>query len=156
MSKLNRIIDKLLDIVLAIAVGTVFIVTFLQVISRFLFKLPIPWSTDIIRLSFVYVVFLGAALGMREKAHLNVDVVFNSLPEKIRNIVGITINFVLLGFFVLIVSLGLKFAQSGFTQGSPYLELPMTIYYMSVPLAAFLMFYYLIQSTIKEVKALKK
>ncbi|SKC86252.1 TRAP transporter small permease [Maledivibacter halophilus] len=156
MSKINKVVDKILDIGLVIAVGTVFIVTFLQVVSRFLFKLPIPWSTDIIRLSFVYVVFLGSALGMREKGHLNVDVIFNALPKKIRHMVGIAINLVLLVFFVAIVNLGFKFAQSGLTQGSPYLELPMTVYYMSVPLSAALMFYYLIQHTIEEVKVFKK
>lgn len=156
MSKLNNIINKILDVGLAISVGTVFIVTFLQVVSRFLFKLPIPWSTDIIRLSFVYTVFLGAALGMRENGHLNVDVVFNALPEKIRRILGITINLILLGFFASITNLGVKFARSGMTQGSPYLELPMTIYYISVPLAAFLMFYYLIQHTIQNVKSFNR
>ncbi len=155
VTKLNKITDKVLDILLAFAVGTVFIVTFLQVISRFLFKLPIPWSTDVIRLAFVYTVFLGSALGMREKAHLNVDVVYNTLPKKIRTVVGICINIALLGFFIVIMKLGIQFAQSGFSQGSPYFQLPMTFYYISVPLSAFLMFYYLIQHTIEEIKLLK-
>ena len=64
MFKTNKVIDRILDLGLAISVTVVFVVTFLQVISRFVFRLPIPWSTDVIRLAFVYTVFLGAALGM--------------------------------------------------------------------------------------------
>lgn len=145
----------MLDMALTVAVAVVFIVTFLQVISRFVFKLAIPWSTDIIRLSFVYTVFLGAALGMREKGHLNVDVVFNALPQKTRNIVGIGMNILLLVFFVFIFILGIQFTQTGLTQGAPYIKMPMSVYYFSVPLSACLMFYYLMQHTMEQFKQLK-
>ncbi|WZL74378.1 TRAP transporter small permease [Clostridiaceae bacterium 35-E11] len=155
MSKLNSVVDKILDAGLALSVAIVFVVTFLQVISRFVFKLGIPWSTDIIRLAFVYTVFLGAALGMREKGHLNVDVVFNALPERTRNIVGIGINMLLLGFFVFLFVLGMQFTQTGLTQGAPYVQMPMSVYYFSVPLSALLMFYYLIQHMVEQFKQLK-
>ena len=155
MFKTNKVIDRILDLGLAISVTVVFVVTFLQVISRFVFRLPIPWSTDVIRLAFVYTVFLGAALGMREKGHLNVDVVFNTLPENIRKAAGLGINILLLAFFVFIFILGMQFTQSGLTQGAPYLKMPMAVYYFCVPLSALLMFYYLIQHTMEDFKKLK-
>lgn len=153
MSKLNKIVNNILDVGLAASVAVVFIVTFLQVISRFVFRLNIPWSTDIIRLSFVYTVFLGAALGMRSKGHLNVDVVFNALPERVRKITGLGINILLLFFLGFIFILGMQFTQSGLTQGAPYVKMPMAVYYFCVPLSALLMFYYLIQHTLEDLKS---
>jgi len=155
LSKLNKIVNRTVDIGLAISVAVVFVVTFLQVISRFVFRLPIPWSTDVIRLAFVYTVFLGAAIGMREKGHLNVDVIFNALPEKIRKITGIGINILLLLFLLFVFILGMQFAQSGLSQGAPYIKMSMATYYFCVPLSALLMFYYLIQYTIEDFRNLK-
>ena len=152
MLKLNKAVDRALEVALAISISVDFVVTFLQVISRFVFRLSIPWSTDIIRLAFIYTVFLGAALGMREKEHLNVDVLFNTFTEPIRYLLGIAINITLLGFFIFLFVVGMQFAQSGLTQGAPYLKMPMTVYYMCVPLSALLMFYYLVRHTMEQIK----
>ena len=86
---------------------------------------------------------------------MNVDVVFNTLPENIRKAAGLGINILLLAFFVFIFILGMQFTQSGLTQGAPYLKMPMAVYYFCVPLSALLMFYYLIQHTMEDFKKLK-
>ena len=91
----DKIIDGLAKAIMGVSSLLVFVITFLQVICRFVLKSPLPWSTDILRLAFTYLVFWGAAWCVREKEHLNVDVVLTAMPAGMRRTVEILINVVL-------------------------------------------------------------
>ena len=75
---MSGLVDKITKAVMGISAIVVFVITFLQVLCRFVLKSPLPWSTDILRLAFTYLVFWGAAWCVREKEHLNVDVLLMS------------------------------------------------------------------------------
>ena len=90
----DKIIDGLAKAIMGVSSLLVFVITFLQVICRFVLKSPLPWSTDILRLAFTYLVFWGAAWCVREKEHLNVDVVLTAMPAGMRRTVEILINVV--------------------------------------------------------------
>ena len=77
---MSGLVDKITKAVMGISAIVVFVITFLQVLCRFVLKSPLPWSTDILRLAFTYLVFWGAAWCVREKEHLNVDVLLMSFP----------------------------------------------------------------------------
>ena len=68
---MSGLVDKITKAVMGISAIVVFVITFLQVLCRFVLKSPLPWSTDILRLAFTYLVFWGAAWCVREKEHLN-------------------------------------------------------------------------------------
>ncbi|MEG1998155.1 MAG: TRAP transporter small permease [Clostridiales bacterium] len=148
MKAMNRAADWFLKAVMGSSSLILFVVTFLQVVFRFAFKAPLAWSQDIIRLCFTYLVFLGAAYCVRENAHLNIDVLLTSLKVKYQRILQITIQVILLAFFVFLIYYGVLFAMSGAKQTAPYLPLPMSLYYMSVPLSAAFMFFYMIQQLV--------
>ena len=75
---MSGLVDKITKAVMGISAIVVFVITFLQVLCRFVLKSPLPWSTDILRLAFTYLVFWGAAWCVREKEHLNVDVLLTT------------------------------------------------------------------------------
>lgn len=152
MKTANKVVDGILKIVMAITSFLLFTVTFLQVVSRFIFKTPLAWSQDVIRLCFVYLVFWGAAYCIKEKAHLNVDVFLTSLKPKMRKTVEIIINVVLLLFFAFIIYFGFQFMKTGSTQNAPYIPISMSFYYLSVPTSAIFMLYYMIQQIFGQIK----
>lgn len=156
MKLLNTVADALTKLVMAVSSFTVFVVTVLQVVSRYVLKSPFPWSQDILRLAFTYMVFWGAAWCVKERGHLCVDAFLSALPKKVRSVVEITINVVLCAFFVFLIMYGGQFAQSGLTQTAPYLPIPMTLYYASIPSAAVLMLYYMVQVIVEDVRGLLK
>lgn len=155
MAVFRKIIDKTIDTTVAISLSVVFIVAFAQVISRYVFKLTIPWSTDIIRLAFIYTIFLGATIGVREKAHLNIDVVFNILPKRVQKILSILINIIIGAFLVFLVVKGIHFVRISSTQGMPYLQISMSVLYFAIPLNAVFMLYYLAQQIGEQLLELK-
>ena len=54
---MSGLVDKITKAVMGISAIVVFVITFLQVLCRFVLKSPLPWSTDILRLAFTYLVF---------------------------------------------------------------------------------------------------
>ena len=139
MKTLNLVVDTLCKFIMGISALIVFVITFAQVLCRFVLKSPLPWSQDVLRLAFTYMVYWGAAWCVKTKGHLNVDVLLTALPVKARRILELLINLVLCGLFIFMIVQGGKFASLGLTQTTSYLPLPMTWYYLSIPSAAVVM-----------------
>ncbi len=76
---------------LRVVVGVAFIaivaLTIVQVVFRSVLDDPLVWSEELVRLLLVWVVFLGAAVVTWDGRHLNVDVLFVRLSERMRRIV---------------------------------------------------------------------
>ena len=156
MSAIDKVLTSIIRFVLGLTSAVIFGVTFLAVVFRYLLHAPLPWSQDVIRLAFTYMIYFGAAYCVRDNSHLNVDVLLTMLSKRGRKIVEILINIVLLCFFVFLVNFGLAFAQMGYIQTTSYLMLPMTYYYLSIPLSAVAMLFYVIRNIMAQLKELKE
>lgn len=149
---INLALDNFIKFIMASSSLVLSVVTFAQVVSRFVIKNPIAWGQDIIRLSFVYLVFWGGAYCVKEREHLNIDVLLTSVSVSSRKIIEIIINVILVLFFIFLIYFGLIFMKSGMTQNAPYLPIPMSLYYFALPSSAILMLYYQIQIIIEQIK----
>lgn len=154
MKVINQIVDSIMKVGMGISALLVFVLTFANVLCRYVLKAPIAWSTDILRLAFTYTVFWGAAWCVKTHDHLNVDFLLTSIPAKPRRLVELVINVVLCGFFVFLIIYGIQFAQSGLTQTTSYLPIPMTLYYASIPSAGVLMLFYMVQIVFEQIRAI--
>lgn len=152
MSKLDHFMESILKFIMGISTLILSIVTSLQVIARFIFKNPIPWGQDIIRLCFIYLVFFGGAYCVYSNDHLNIDVLINSLKGKNKKFLTVFIEFVILIFFIFLIYFGFIFVQTGINQKAPYLPISMSLYYLSLPLASIVMLYFQARKIIKLVK----
>ncbi|SNT27269.1 TRAP-type C4-dicarboxylate transport system, small permease component [Anaerovirgula multivorans] len=155
MKTLDRIVDFIVRFIMAFSALILSIVTTLQVVARYIFKSPIGWGQDIIRLSFIYLVFWGAAYCVKEKEHLNIDILLTSLKPKAKKILELGINIVLAFFFMFIIYYGFIFTQSGANQKAPYLSIPMSLYYLSLPTSGIFMIYYQLRQVMEQISNLK-
>ena len=154
MKTINFVVDTCLRILMAASVLTIFVVTFLQVIFRFVLQMPLGWSQDIIRLGFIYLIYCGGAWCVREKVNLNIDVVMMLLGNKARKIMELFINMAVLVFFGFILYYSVIFVRTGAAQGSPNLAIPMSVYYASITLSAALILFYLSQQIVGQIRDL--
>ena len=72
---MNRWIDrycKLLELLVALALALMVVMVFGNVVLRYAFNSGITVSEELARWFFVWLVFLGAVVGQRERAHLAV------------------------------------------------------------------------------------
>jgi TRAP-type C4-dicarboxylate transport system permease small subunit len=142
---LNRVINFVVDTVLAVSLAVISGVTFAEVISRYFLHFSIPWSMDVVRIAFVYCVLFGAVAGVRNRAHLNIDVLLVNLPPRLRWYADLIINLAVGFFFAVLVVIGAEFVEQAGTQTLPYTLLPIRYLYAAVPLGGALMLYYLVQ-----------
>jgi TRAP-type transport system small permease protein len=77
-------LDHLVMVLLLVAVGTMVGVVSAQVLLRYGFNLSIDWADEISRLAFVWSIFLAIPLGVRQGAHIGIDIVVNKLPPPVQ------------------------------------------------------------------------
>ena len=138
-----KILEKLLNVILAATVVTIAVVTIMQVFSRFVLKLPIPWATDVVRISFIFCIFFGATIAVREKSHLSVDFLTSILSNKAQVFLEYFSDIFILFFLVFMVRYGFVLAMKSMNQSMPYLTwIKMAYVYMSIPISGTLMIFY--------------
>ena len=81
MQKIISIPFKLIEILLVVGLAAMSLMVFLNVVLRYAFSSGIPFSVEISRLIFVWLIFLGAILALKEGAHLSVDSLVRRLPR---------------------------------------------------------------------------
>ncbi|MDG2918083.1 TRAP transporter small permease [Bisgaard Taxon 10/6] len=100
--KLFNGIQILLGVMLAVMIALVFF----NVILRFFFNSGLVWSEEVSRYVFVYVIYLGAIVAMKENAHLGVDTFIKKAPEKLKWLLFV------LGRLIIIVVMAILFKGS--------------------------------------------
>lgn len=60
----------------------VVLVIFIEVIRRYVFDFSSLWGEEAARYSFIYLVWIGAAVAIRDRTHIRIDVLTHYLPER--------------------------------------------------------------------------
>jgi TRAP-type C4-dicarboxylate transport system permease small subunit len=139
LGSLKRALDWLIDGTTIGLMAILATVVFVAVITRYFFNLPLAWSEEVSRYSFIWATFLGAVICLREGTHLSVDLLVQRLSPLHRRrleIVGGMLTASLLG---VVLYSGIQVTQVTHAQASPALGLPMSIVYSAVPVGAALM-----------------
>ncbi len=57
----------------------------IQVFCRYLFEMPLAWAEEMVRYTYIGVSFLGAAVALRERSHISIDILPSLLENKIKD-----------------------------------------------------------------------
>lgn len=138
------ILDRSLKHLLWVLVATLTVSVFLQVLSRFVFKYPLPWTEEVSRIAFVYSIFVGATIAVRENTHLNVDVLLVVLPKGMARVITV-FGSVLVGIFLGFVTWeGTALVRATGIQMTPVMQIPFRYLYLVIPASGALMLLYLV------------
>jgi len=114
-------------------------VTAAQVVCRFVLKAPLVWSDELGTFSFVWFALLGAAIGVREGAHMGVDALVRVFPPSQRVWVAIGTLLAIQLFLVCLLKFGLDLLIRIGDQRSSGLQLHIFWVYLALPVSAVLM-----------------
>jgi C4-dicarboxylate transporter DctQ subunit len=89
MQHKTGLIDHIEETVIAALLGMMTLLTFANVIARYVFNKNILWALELTVFMFGWLVLLGASYAVKKHAHLGVDAVINLLSEPARRIVGL-------------------------------------------------------------------
>jgi len=115
---------------------------FLGVFSRYVIGRTFTWYDEIARLLFVWIVFLGAAVGVRRTAHFRLHLLVDRLPTGVRRVVDVFGVLVLMGFGLVLIQQGWKLVELGQFQRTPVMGLSKQYIYLSVPAGGALIILY--------------
>jgi TRAP-type C4-dicarboxylate transport system permease small subunit len=98
---LSRVIHRVV-IVVTIALMTVMVLDVgAQVLYRYVLNHSLAWSDELGRYLFLWCVFLGATIGVKENLHPSFGSVVHSLPTRIRTVVVLLGRTLVLAFCVI-------------------------------------------------------
>ena len=145
---LRRVVDFLLDAMCMVFMATIVAVTAFQVTNRFLIHYPFTWTEEIARFLAVWVVLLGAARCVRERSHIEIDLLFNILPARVQWLLSLTIHALFLLLCFILIQQTMSILPIVARQTSPAAMLPMSYVYLATPVSAAIMVFYLLDSLI--------
>jgi len=125
---------RLLNVLLGISVGVLVVPVTIQMFSRFTQLIPAwIWTEEMARFLFIWMVMLGAMIGVRDSSHFDVDV-WPELKPRANALLRIVSMVFVLVFALVFVWYGIKFVQFGWDQSSELADMPMTWIFVAWPL----------------------
>lgn len=93
-----------------------------QIVTRFVLETPAEWTEILIRLSLIWMVFLGIPMAFRQGAMVSVDVVYRWSPPKIRRLLDAAVSLAALALIAVILWWGWDYSVRGQVQTMAGLE----------------------------------
>ena len=85
ISKINDAFCKVEKTITWIAFAIMLGLLLIQVFCRYLFEMPLAWAEEMVRYTYIAVSFLGAAVALRERTHISIDILPSILENKIKD-----------------------------------------------------------------------
>ncbi|QOL80572.1 TRAP transporter small permease [Pseudooceanicola spongiae] len=99
----GSVIDRIEETLIAVILGVMTLITFANVIARYVFNSNILWALEGTVFLFGWMVLLGASYAVKKNAHLGVDAVIELLPAPTRRIFALISVAVCIAFTCLLL-----------------------------------------------------
>jgi TRAP-type C4-dicarboxylate transport system permease small subunit len=120
-------------------------ILFAGVVWRYFFAAPRAWPDEIARLAFVWLAFIGAALGVKRGLHASVTILADRLPPHARRLCALLVVVVTAAVAIVLVVVGGRQTASAFGQEAmPVTGLSTGWSNLPVPISGILMLIYLV------------
>ena len=156
MKKFIELYHRLLTWLLVGTVAVLIVPVSLQIFSRFTQLIPAYlWTEELARFLFIWMVMLGAMIGIREHSHFEVDV-WPDLGPRQAALLRIVSHFFVLVFALVFVWWGIEFTRFGWDQLSEIAELPMWMIFIVWPVAGFTWVLFIGESFVTNLRILRE
>ena len=115
------------------------VATVAGVIARYCFNSPLPWTEEFARYIFIWLIFLGAVVCTKQKAHIVVDSLVVLMPPRLRSAVSLAVDTLVMVLLLLLIYYGWLVTASA-TQPTSTLQVPQSAVYAALPVSAGLIF----------------
>ncbi|BCV24598.1 TRAP transporter small permease [Gelria sp. Kuro-4] len=128
--------------------------TFTDVLMRSLIRKPLLWGQEVSLICFIWTVFLGAGIGVSNRAHFFVDVL-PPLPKKLNTALQIFVEVCILVFAYFLFSEGYRMMILGLNRFSRPSGIPMFYIFAAIPASGAMMILYTVRNLITEIGNLR-
>ena len=168
-TKLGRIVDNIEETSIAICLGLMTVITFVNVVARYVFSDNILWAKEATEYLFAWLVLMGMSYGVKKHVHIGVDVVISLLSPGMKRFFALFSVTACLAFAILLM-IGswkywypfaterawmetedlpmpdmLQFLADWMNEGERYEKIPRWIPYLALPIGVALLILRLLQ-----------
>lgn len=142
VKKIGNIYNKAEEYVLVGSLVVTVAIIFYQVIMRFVFNDSPSWSEEVTRYIFIWQIWLGASMGLKDGSHIRVELINNAFVKKnklkSKNTLELFILVVWLIFSIFLVFAGVSVCEGMSARNalSPGIRIPLIYVYMAVPVSS--------------------
>lgn len=139
--------------IVTIAFMAMTVLIFLQVLFRYVIQASLSWSEELARYFFIWLTFIGACVATRERTHIKVTMLIDTIKnKKVKRYLVLFANLLSICFLAVLVRWGIPIALKvlALKQISPSMPfLYIGIVYIAIPLGSFLMLTNLLEISIE-------
>ena len=130
---------------------------FIEVLRRELLSYSSIWGEEIVRYSFIYLAWIGAAAAVRERGHIRIDVILNYVGPRVKALLYIFGDLVM--FAVALVALYWSFetvlVSAKYGSVTHGLRISQVWFLSAVPIGFALVCFRLVQSLLRDISDLR-
>ena len=133
--KIEKVFEKAQNVLLVltgIALALMMCVIMLQTLTRYVIFYSLPWSEELSRYLFVFVIMIGLTLAIKQDMLISIDLIDRILPEKIDKYVDAIRKIIALVVSVIIMICCTRLYTIGMLQKSPAMGIPMIVMYGTI------------------------
>jgi TRAP-type C4-dicarboxylate transport system permease small subunit len=116
------------------------------IFSRYVLERTFVWYDEVARASFMWLVFLGAAVAVRRGAHFGLQVFVDMMPLHLRRFVQVLTPITVIAFSAAIAWLGWMLMRHGASQTTAVMGMPVSWIYAAMPAGGALMAIYALRA----------
>ncbi|MDA7425517.1 TRAP transporter small permease [Thalassococcus lentus] len=153
-----RTLDKNAERWLLLVFYVMLVITMaIEVLRREIFSYSSIWGEEIVRYSFIYLAWIGAAAAVKERAHIRIDVLMHYVGPRVKALLYILGDLVMFGVAIIALywSLETVHVSAKFGSVTDGLRVSKVWFLMAVPVGFGLMMIRLVQSLIRDFKSLR-
>lgn len=122
---LRNAINRLEEVLMALLLASMTLLTFIQVVLRYVFNSGIVWSLEATTYSFAALVLIGMSYGVRTRTHIAVDLFTGKLPRRARHIVTVLAAMACLAYALMMLYGSSVFVERLFALGNLARDIPL-------------------------------
>ena len=146
--------SRLLDWLLIASVAVLIVPVTMQIVSRYTSLIPpYIWTEELARFVFIWMIMIGAMLGVREVAHFNVDM-WTRLGRRGEAALKLVTHVATLVFAIVFVVSGIEFTRFAIYRISELAELPLWVIHIAWPLTGLAWIVFLGEQFVDDIRAL--
>lgn len=168
-TRYGHIIDEIEETSIAVCLGLMTLITFANVVARYLFNSNILWALELTVFLFAWLVLMGSSYAVKKHVHIGVDIVINMVSPGTRKLLAILSVTACLAFSIMLLigswdywypfvtkrafletedipmPEALMFLADWLNEGERYEKIPRFIPYLALPLGMALLTFRFIQ-----------
>lgn len=87
--KSSSFIDHIEETLIALILGSMTLITFANVVARYVFNSNILWALEATVFLFAWLVLIGVSYGVKKNFHIGVDVIVSGLPHPFKKMISL-------------------------------------------------------------------